>query len=336
VSGDDNKRFAEVVMPHLGAAYSLAHWLTGDAADAEDVVQEACVRAFRAVGGYSGGNARAWTLTIVRNTAFSWLAKNRRRTLVAVDDLEAVERAQALPGRNGAQANPATPETELIDTQHHTIRNLAARYGLPLDDLHAAEPRKSDEVYRFGGQYYPKTQATADFLAMFDALQADVDAAPFPTQFNSFTAAGFALDHMSVFDWIESRVPGGHRAPLGQLLDVAYNIEYGAESSEQSALNIVYLLGFLPGFAYMGIVDERIATPRLSKPRMQVPAGSVGIAGNQTGIYPLDSPGGWNIIGQTPLQMFDVNREDPCLLKPGDKIQFKSIGLDEFNKLTTA
>jgi len=114
VSGDDDrKRFAEVVMPHLGDAYSLAHWLTGNAADAEDVVQEACMRAFRAVGGHSG-NARAWTLTIVRHTAFSWLAKNRRATLVAVDDLEAVERAQALPGKDGAHVNSPTPETELI------------------------------------------------------------------------------------------------------------------------------------------------------------------------------------------------------------------------------
>jgi RNA polymerase sigma-70 factor (ECF subfamily) len=132
VSGDDDrKRFADVVMPHLGDAYSLAHWLTGDAADAEDVVQDACVRAFRAVSGYSGGNARAWTLTIVRHTAFSWLAKNRRRTLVAVDDLEAVERAQALPGKNGAHVNPATPETELIAKADAT-RLEAAIAALPL------------------------------------------------------------------------------------------------------------------------------------------------------------------------------------------------------------
>jgi RNA polymerase sigma factor (sigma-70 family) len=132
VSGDDDrKRFADVVMPHLGDAYSLAHWLTGDAADAEDVVQDACVRAFRAVSGYSGGNARAWTLTIVRHTAFSWLAKNRRRTLVAVDDLEAVERAQALPGSNGAHVNPATPETELIAKADAT-RLEAAIAALPL------------------------------------------------------------------------------------------------------------------------------------------------------------------------------------------------------------
>src|SRR5882724_10610577 len=102
-SEDDKRRFAEVVMPHLGDAYALAHWLTGDAADADDVVQEASLRAFRAINSFGGRNARAWTLTIVRHTAFSWLAKNRRRTVVAVEDLEAVERVQVLPGRDGVQ-----------------------------------------------------------------------------------------------------------------------------------------------------------------------------------------------------------------------------------------
>ena len=93
------------------------------------------------------------------------------------------------------------------------------------------------------------------------------------------------------------------------------------------------MLGFLPGFAYMGSVDDRIATARLSSPRMQVAAGSVGIAGNQTGIYPLDSPGGWNIIGRTPLLMFDANKEEPCLLQPGNAVQFISITKDEFESI---
>lgn len=84
----------------------------------------------------------------------------------------------------------------------------------------------------------------------------------------------------------------------------------------------VFMLGFLPGFAYMGEVDERIATPRSSKPRTKVPKGSIGIAGKQTGIYPLDSPGGWNIIGRTDLAMFDPNRAEPCLLRPGDEVRF--------------
>ena len=84
----------------------------------------------------------------------------------------------------------------------------------------------------------------------------------------------------------------------------------------------VYMLGFLPGFAYMGEVDERIATPRLKTPRTNVPKGSIGIAGKQTGIYPLESPGGWNIIGRTDTKMFDPSSDHPCLLKPGDEVRF--------------
>ncbi|HET9627116.1 MAG TPA: NAD(P)/FAD-dependent oxidoreductase [Kofleriaceae bacterium] len=135
---------------------------------------------------------------------------------------------------------------ELIDTGHTTVRRLAKRFNLTLDNLHDAEPTGSDDVYRFRGRYYPKTQANQDFLAMFDAVAADQDAAPFPTTFDSFTPAGKQLDNLSIFDWIESRVPGGHAAPLGQLLDVAYNIEYGAETNVQSSLNLIYLLAFQP------------------------------------------------------------------------------------------
>ena len=92
----------------------------------------------------------------------------------------------------------------------------------------------------------------------------------------------------------------------------------------------VYMIGFLPGFAYMGKVDERIATPRKSNPRTSIEAGSVGIAGEQTGIYPLASPGGWNIVGKTPLQLFDKNKEHPVLLQSGDEVNFYSITEDEF------
>lgn len=92
----------------------------------------------------------------------------------------------------------------------------------------------------------------------------------------------------------------------------------------------VYMTGFLPGFAYMGCVDKRIATPRRSSPRTRIPAGSVGIAGLQTGIYPLASPGGWNIIGRTPLQLFNKEKKDPVLLQPGNLVTFYSISEDEF------
>jgi inhibitor of KinA len=95
----------------------------------------------------------------------------------------------------------------------------------------------------------------------------------------------------------------------------------------------VFMLGFLPGFAYMGAVDERIATPRKISPRVKVAAGSVGIAGFQTGIYPLDSPGGWQLLGQTPLKIFDQKKENPCLLKAGDAVQFISINKEIFQEL---
>jgi inhibitor of KinA len=86
----------------------------------------------------------------------------------------------------------------------------------------------------------------------------------------------------------------------------------------------VYMLGFLPGFAYMGTVDRRIAMPRLDNPRIRVSAGSVGIAGAQTGVYPCDTPGGWRIIGRTSAKLFDATRADPFLLKAGDHVQFVS------------
>lgn len=94
----------------------------------------------------------------------------------------------------------------------------------------------------------------------------------------------------------------------------------------------VYMLGFLPGFPYMGEVDERIAMSRKSQPQ-SVAAGSVGIAGKQTGIYSLSSPGGWNIIGRTPLQLFDQSKDEPTLLRAGDIVEFYSISKEEFLKM---
>ena len=95
----------------------------------------------------------------------------------------------------------------------------------------------------------------------------------------------------------------------------------------------VFMIGFLPGFAYMGKVDEKIATPRHATPRTNIKAGSVGIAGSQTGIYPMSSPGGWQLVGQTPIKIFETTKEKPCLLKAGDKIQFTSISKQEFEQL---
>lgn len=130
-------------------------------------------------------------------------------------------------------------------------------------------------------------------------------------------------------------------------IPVCYSLKYGwdlAEISEQTKLPVeeiinlhtekkykVYMIGFLPGFAYMGNVDERIAVPRRLEPRLKIEAGYVGIAGKQTGIYPLASPGGWQIIGRTPIKLFDKEKEDPVFFKAGDEVTFYSITEDEFD-----
>ena len=132
-------------------------------------------------------------------------------------------------------------------------------------------------------------------------------------------------------------------------LPVAYGGEYGPDLEEvanhaglsveeairihSSSPYLVYMLGFTPGFPYLGGLDPRIATPRLKTPRTKVPAGSVGIADTQTGVYPLESPGGWNLIGRTPLALFDPGRETPALLAPGKYVRFVPISQDSFRQL---
>ena len=96
---------------------------------------------------------------------------------------------------------------------------------------------------------------------------------------------------------------------------------------------LVYMLGFIPGFTYLGGMDPRIATPRLSSPRTLIPAGSVGIAGEQTGTYPSDSPGGWQIIGRTPVTMYDMSKAQAALLNAGDYVRYVPIGESEFHRI---
>lgn len=99
---------------------------------------------------------------------------------------------------------------------------------------------------------------------------------------------------------------------------------------------LVYMLGFTPGFSYLGGLDKDIATPRRNEPRTRIPAGAVGIAGNQTGIYPIESPGGWQLIGQTPLRLFGAQNESPVLLRAGDTIHFQPITTAEFSEIAKA
>jgi monoamine oxidase len=148
---------------------------------------------------------------------------------------------------------------ELIDTGHKALRQLAQELGLQLDNLIKAEAGGTDMLGYFNGRRYTVDQMTADFQAVLPQMSADTDAAGYPTLYNSYTPRGFELDHMSIYDYIERYVPGGHRSQLGALLDVAYNIEYGAETRVQSSLNMLYLIGFSKPntFTIFGESDEK-------------------------------------------------------------------------------
>ena len=99
---------------------------------------------------------------------------------------------------------------------------------------------------------------------------------------------------------------------------------------------LVYFLGFSPGFPYLGDLPKELATPRLKTPRLRVPAGSVAIGGSQTGVYPVDSPGGWRLIGRTPLPLFSPEKDPPTLLQMGDRVRFIPITMQEFHVLRAA
>ena len=128
---DERTRFANVVLPHLGDAYALARWLARNDSDAEDIVQEACLRAFRGIAGFGNVNARGWVLSIVRNTAYTWLKKHRDPKLVAVDSIEDVEPAGADAAIDWASP-PASPEAALIE-RADTARLEAAIAELPIE-----------------------------------------------------------------------------------------------------------------------------------------------------------------------------------------------------------
>lgn len=161
---------------------------------------------------------------------------------------------------------------ELIDTGHTTVRKLAKRYGLKLDNLLAAQPEGSNDTFKFGGQYYPKAQADADFLDMADIVYADLEAADYPTAWDAYTPEGYELDHTSIHEWIETRVPGGHDAPLGKLLDIAYTIEFGADTRQQSSLNLLYLLGFQPTETQLDVFGESDEKFHIRGGNQQLPA----------------------------------------------------------------
>ena len=149
---------------------------------------------------------------------------------------------------------------ELINTDHQTMLRLARRFGLRTLDLHAAQAPGSEDAFHVLGALYPVAEADREFQAVYPLLRRDLDAAGEETTHKTRTPAGIALDRMSIREWLEARVPGGASSRLGHLLDAAYALEYGAPTTDQSALNLVYLLGEQPPggrLSLTGMSDER-------------------------------------------------------------------------------
>ncbi|MBT2482115.1 NAD(P)/FAD-dependent oxidoreductase [Streptomyces sp. ISL-94] len=148
---------------------------------------------------------------------------------------------------------------ELIDTSHKKILELCRRFNLPTEDFLGGGPNGAEEVLWFNGEYYSRTQADEDFKAVYQALHRDLQEAG-EVSWNTTTPAGTALDNMTLYEWIETRVPGGHGSQLGRFIDVAYNVEYGADTDRQSALALVLLMGYQPNpgkFNVWGLSNER-------------------------------------------------------------------------------
>jgi KipI family sensor histidine kinase inhibitor len=160
-------------------------------------------------------------------------------------------------------------------------------------------------------------------------------------------------DYRGLVEWLERQANGLAQAPIDERPSISVPVCYGGEfgpdlaavaafanMSPQEVITIhasatyrVFMLGFMPGFAYMGVLDPRIAMPRRSTPRVRVPCGAVGIAGLQTGVYPAETPGGWQLIGRTPLEPFDVTRATPFLFQPGDAVRFVPIEQEEYERV---
>jgi len=176
----DEALFRNVVLPHLEEAYTLARWITRNRGDADDVVQEASVRAFRAIRSFSGGNARAWVLTIVRNTAYTWLRKNRSAVFVQVEDIEAVEHTQALAGNSEVE----TPESLLIAENDAAVKALTKSY------FDALEMIKSDQAKAYqimGADVKQSSEAFGKSAAYLRWQDKDANKKFFTGDFNTFS-----------------------------------------------------------------------------------------------------------------------------------------------------
>jgi inhibitor of KinA len=215
-------------------------------------------------------------------------------------------------------------------------------------------------IVEFGQRVAPEINAAARAFAehlLAHSIPGVVDVVPaFTTvaiHYRPEAFAGAASPYRHLSDRVESMLAAGvgGTPAAGRLVEVpvCYGGDFGADLPEVAAAcgmtteeaialhglspHVVYMLGFSPGFPYLGGLDPRLALPRRTTPRTRVPVGSVAIAREQTAIYSVEMPGGWNLIGRTPLRLFDVEADPPCLLQPGDRVRFVSISSQQFDEI---
>ncbi len=231
---------------------------------------------------------------------------------------------------------------EFIDSDHTTMMSLASRFKLKLIDEIAAQPAGSFDTLYFDGRYYSQAQADQDFVPVNAALQQQVNEAP-STTYNSFNKTGYFLDHLSVYEWMEKYVPGGHKSQLGRYLDSAYNQEYGLDTPVQSSLNLVYLLGYQPPsgpWQIYGLSDQRysiLGGNQLLPEAIaaSLPNGSVMTQSALTSIR-LTGRGGYYLMFKTLAGSTTVEADEVILTLPFSVLRgldYSSAGFDRLKQV---
>lgn len=167
-----------------------------------------------------------------------------------------------------------------------------------------------------------------------------------PNQLDYFQVEDWLLTHLSSSAEVTRKVPETVEIPVVYGGDYGPDLGFVAQHNHLTEAEVirihseriypVYMMGFTPGFPYLGGLDPAIATPRLKEPRQLIRAGSVGIANKQTGVYPQPTPGGWQLIGWTPLKLFDITKASPCLIGPGNLVRFVPISIEEAERVAAA
>jgi len=235
---------------------------------------------------------------------------------------------------------PASPRADALRVEALGDRALVAVLGDRID------PNVNARVHQFAALVRARGLAgVTDLVPAYATLTVHYDPALWAGR-GAPPHQALREELLRIWGRARARAPGKARRVE---LPVCYGGEFGPDLAEvasrcglseaevvrrhSAAVYRVYMLGFAPGFAYLGGLDPAIAAPRRETPRLKVPAGSVGIAGMQTGIYPLETPGGWQIIGRSPMRLFRPGQEDPCLLRPGDRLRFAPIDLAAYRSM---